>query len=121
MKPFASRIVADSSGHSLHCYEPKQSDAERYIFVIHRTPATAAVFGERFRRPFPRANLAALDRPGFGAPGPDRQTEDDESAISAARNRVNTYAPNLRNTSICIGREKINPYRFLKLRRKHEN
>ncbi len=71
MKPFALRIVTDSSGHTLRCYELKHSDAEWDILFIHRTPATAAVFGEQFRRPFPRANLGALDRPGFGASSPD--------------------------------------------------
>jgi pimeloyl-ACP methyl ester carboxylesterase len=73
MKPFASRVVTDSFGHTLRCYELKQPDAEWKIVFIHGTPATAAVFGEQFRNPFARANLAALDRPGFGASGPDRR------------------------------------------------
>src|SRR5438105_14215767 len=64
MKPFASRIVTDSSGHTLRCYELKESDAEWDILFSHRTASTAAVFGEQFRRPFPLPNLAALDRPG---------------------------------------------------------
>jgi len=62
----------------------KQSNAEWNIIFIHGTPATAAVFGEQFRRPFPHANLAALDRPGFGASGPDRRRpslEDQANAI----------------------------------------
>ncbi len=73
MTPFASRVVTDSFGHTLRCYELKQPDAEWDIIFIHGTPATAAVFGEQFRHPFPRANLVALDRPGFGASGPDRR------------------------------------------------
>ena len=60
MKPFASRIVSDSFGHTLRCYELKQPDAEWNIVFIHGTPATATVFGEQFRHPFPRANLVAL-------------------------------------------------------------
>ncbi len=73
MRPFAPRVVTDSFGHTLRCYELKQPDAEWDIIFIHGTPATAAVFGEQFRHPFPRANLLALDRPGFGASGPDRR------------------------------------------------
>ncbi len=85
MKPFASKVVTDSLGHTLRCYELKQPDAKWDIVFIHGTPATAAVFGEQFRHPFPRANLAALDRPGFGASGPDRRRpslEDQANAIA---------------------------------------
>ncbi len=81
-----SRMVVDSFGHTLRCYELKQPGAEWNIVFIHGTPATAAVFGEQFRHPFPRANLAALDRPGFGASGPDRRRpglEDQANAIGA--------------------------------------
>src|ERR1043166_6771076 len=86
MKPFASRVVTDSFGHTLRCYELKQPDAEWDILFIHGTPATVAVFGEQFRHPFSRANLVALDRPGFGASGPDRRRpslEDQATAIGA--------------------------------------
>ena len=84
MKPFASRVVTDSFGHTLRYYELKQPNVEWNIVFIHGTPATAAVFGEQFRHPFPRANLAALDRPGFGASGPNRRRpslEDQANAI----------------------------------------
>ncbi len=83
-KPFSSRVTTDSFGHTLRCYELKQPDAEWDIVFIHGTPATAAIFGEQFRHPFPRANLAALDRPGFGASGPDRRRpslEDQADAV----------------------------------------
>jgi len=86
MKPFASRVVTDSFGHTLRCYELKQPDAEWDIVFIHGTPATAAIFGEQFRHPFSRANLVALDRPGFGSSGPDRRRpslEDQANAIGA--------------------------------------
>ena len=86
MKPFAARVVTDSFGHTLRCYELKQPDAEWKIVFIHGTPATAAIFGEQFRHPFPRANLVALDRPGFGASGPDCRRpslEDQANAIGA--------------------------------------
>lgn len=86
MKPFASRVATDSFGHTLHCYELKQPDAEWDIIFIHGTPATATVFGEQFRHPFPRANLTALDRPGFGASSPDRHRpslEDQANAIGS--------------------------------------
>lgn len=73
MKKFSAQVLTGSFGHTLHCYELKQPDAEWNVVFIHGSPATAAVFGEQFRRPFPRANLAALDRPGFGASGPDRR------------------------------------------------
>jgi pimeloyl-ACP methyl ester carboxylesterase len=86
MKPFSSRVVTDSFGHTLRCYELKQPDAEWDILFIHGTPATAAIFGEQFRYPFPRANLVASDRPGFGASRPDRRRpslEDQANAIGA--------------------------------------
>ncbi len=86
MKPFSSTVVTDSFGHTLRCYELKQPAADWNIIYIHGTPATAAVFGEQFRHPFPRANLAALDRPGFGASGSDRRRpslEDQANAIGA--------------------------------------
>jgi len=86
MKPFASRFVTGSFGHTLRYYELNQPDAEWDIVFIHGTPATAAIFGEQFRHPFPRANLAALDRPGFGASGPGRRRpslEDQANAIGA--------------------------------------
>jgi pimeloyl-ACP methyl ester carboxylesterase len=86
MKPFASKIVTSSFGHTLRCYELKQADAKWDIVFIHGTPATAAVFGEQFRHPIPRANLLAADRPGFGASGPDRREpslDDQANAISA--------------------------------------
>ena len=86
MKPFASRVVTDLFGHTLRYYELKQPDAQWDIVFIHGTPATAGIFGEQFRHPFPRANLAALDRPGFGASGPDRHRpslEDQANAIGA--------------------------------------
>jgi len=86
MRAFSSRMVADSSGHQVRLYEHLEPSAEWNIVFIHGTPATAAVFGEQFRHPFPRANLAALDRPGFGASGPDRRRpslEDQANAIGA--------------------------------------
>ena len=86
MNEFASRVVTDAAGHRVRYYELKQPGAEWNIIFIHGTPATAAVFGEQFRRPFPHANLAALDRPGFGASGPDRRRpslEDQANAIGA--------------------------------------
>ncbi len=86
MRAFSSRMVADSSGHQVRLYEHLEPGAEWNIVFIHGTPATAAVFGEQFRHPFPRANLAALDRPGFGASGPDRRRpslEDQANAIGA--------------------------------------
>jgi pimeloyl-ACP methyl ester carboxylesterase len=86
MKLFASKIVTSSVGHTLRCYELKQANAKWDIVFIHGTPATAAIFGEQFRHPFPRANLLALDRPGFGASRPDRRVpslDDQANAIGA--------------------------------------
>src|SRR5882724_5242043 len=89
MRAFSSRMVADSSGHQVRLYEHLEPGAEWNIVFIHGTPATAAVFGEQFRHPFPRANLTALDRPGFGASGPDRRhpsLEDQANAVGALLN-----------------------------------
>jgi pimeloyl-ACP methyl ester carboxylesterase len=101
MKSFASKVLTDSLGHTLRCYELKQADAEWDIVFIHGTPATAAVFGEQFRHPFPRANLVALDRPGFGASSPDRRRpglEGQATAIAA----LLTNSPTSRRT-ILVG------------------
>jgi pimeloyl-ACP methyl ester carboxylesterase len=73
MKPFNSRVVTNSAGHLLHWYELKQPEAEWNIVFIHGTPGTAAAFAEQFKHPFPHADLAALDRPGFGGSGPSRR------------------------------------------------
>src|SRR5882724_2382349 len=86
MRAFSSRMVADSSGHHVRIYERLEPGAEWNIVFIHGTPATGAIFGEQFRQPFPRADLAALDRPGFGASGPDLRRpslEDQANAIGA--------------------------------------
>lgn len=73
MKAYPSKVVTDSFGHTVRSYELTATNAEWNIIFVHGTPATAAVFGEQFRYPFPRANLIALDRPGFGASGPARR------------------------------------------------
>ncbi len=86
MKPYASKVVTSSFGHTLRGYELKQADALWDVVFIHGTPATAAIFGEQFRNPFPGANLLAADRPGFGASGPDRREpglDDQANAIGA--------------------------------------
>lgn len=73
MKAYPSKIASNPSGRKLHYYELQQTNAEWNILFIHGTPATAAVFGEQFRHPFPHADLLAVDRPGFGASGPGRR------------------------------------------------
>lgn len=86
MRPYPSKVATDSLGHTLRYYELTQADAEWNLVLIHGTPATAAVFGEQFRHPFPRANLFALDRPGFGASGPDARRpslDDQANAVGA--------------------------------------
>jgi pimeloyl-ACP methyl ester carboxylesterase len=86
MKSFPSRVVTDRFGHSLRCYELDQPGARWNIVFIHGTPATAAVFGEQFRHPFPAANLIAFDRPGFGASKPHQKSpslEDQANAVAA--------------------------------------
>jgi pimeloyl-ACP methyl ester carboxylesterase len=70
MRSFESRTITDAFGHRVHSYILPQPDADWNIIFIHGTPATGAIFGEQFKRPFPRANLVALDRPGFGKSGP---------------------------------------------------
>lgn len=91
MRAFASKVVEDDSGHRVHYYELAQTDAEWNIVFIHGTPATAAVFGEEFRHPFPCANLYAVDRPGFGGSGPDARRpslDDQANAIGALLSRI---------------------------------
>jgi pimeloyl-ACP methyl ester carboxylesterase len=86
MKQHDSFTVADASGHKIHFYELKQPNPNWEIVFIHGTPATAAVFGEQFRRPFPHANVLALDRPGFGKSTPAARRpslEDQAQAIRA--------------------------------------
>ena len=86
MRSFASRTIADSFGHRVRFYELHQADADWNIIWIHGTPATGAIFGEQFKRPFPRANLVALDRPGFGHSGPAQKQpslDDQANALEA--------------------------------------
>lgn len=86
MRPYPSKVLTDSYGHKVRYYELAQPDAGWNLVFIHGTPATAAVFGEQFRRPFPHANLFALDRPGFGASGPDARrpsVDDQANAVGA--------------------------------------
>jgi pimeloyl-ACP methyl ester carboxylesterase len=86
MRPYASHVLTDSSGHTIHYYELRQTNAEWNIVFIHGTPATAAVFGEQFRNPFPHANLFALDRPGFGGSRPSARKpslDDQADAVGA--------------------------------------
>ena len=86
MEGDASKVKVDSFGHKLHYYELDQTNAEWNIIFIHGTPATATVFAEQFRHPFPCANIIALDRPGFGASGPARRwpsLEDQARAVGA--------------------------------------
>jgi pimeloyl-ACP methyl ester carboxylesterase len=97
MKAFASRTLTDSFGHTLRYYEIKQPGAHWNIVFIHGTPATAAIFGEQFRNPFPNANLIAFDRPGFGASKPIRKLPglDDQAEAVGAVLRVAAEHPTI--------------------------
>lgn len=100
MKPFASKVVTSAFGHTLRCYELQQADAKWDVVFIHGTPATAAVFGEQFRHPFPRANLLAADRPGFGASRPDRR----EPSLNDHANAIGALLPHERTRqTILVG------------------
>jgi hypothetical protein len=87
MRAFDSRTMTDSFGHRLHFYQQRQHDADWDIVFIHGTPATGAIFGEQFKHPFPRANLVALDRPGFGRSGPGRK----KPSLDDQANAVGTF------------------------------
>jgi len=91
MRLFASRTVTDAFGHRLHYFELRQPDAEWQIIFIHGTPASAAIFGEQFKQPFPHADLVSLDRPGFGSSGPPPRRpnlEDQANAVGAVLPRA---------------------------------
>jgi pimeloyl-ACP methyl ester carboxylesterase len=66
MTTASSHEVAGPNGRTLHYFRRLTDQAEWNVVFIHGTPATGAIFGEQFERPFPQANLYALDRPGFG-------------------------------------------------------
>ena len=83
MKGYVSKVKVDFSGRRLHYYELDQTNVEWNIVFIHGTPATAAIFAEQFRHPFPRANIIALDRPGFGTSGPPPRRPDLEDQARA--------------------------------------
>src|SRR6266540_2008494 len=108
MKPLASRIVTDSSGHTLRCYELKtarrrvghpfhsphacdRGGLRRTILPSFSAPQSCSTGPARLRC-FPSGSPQAEPR----RPGEcrrqcaEKQTEDNESAISVARNRVNT-------------------------------
>lgn len=55
---------------TLHYHLAAAPDAEWNLVFIHGTPASAGIWHAQFERPFPRANLLAYDRPGFGASRP---------------------------------------------------
>jgi pimeloyl-ACP methyl ester carboxylesterase len=91
MRSHVSRMVIDSFDHRLHYYELQQPSADWEIIFIHGTPASAAVFGEQFKHPFPHANLVALDRPGFGSSGPAKRKpslDDQANALEALLSRA---------------------------------
>jgi len=73
MRSYASGTLIDSFGHRIHYYELVQPQAEWRIVFIHGTPASAAIFGEQFKHPFPHACLVSLDRPGFGLSEPAKR------------------------------------------------
>jgi pimeloyl-ACP methyl ester carboxylesterase len=91
MRQFASHSFNDSAGHTIFYYELPQTNAEWNIVFIHGTPGSAAVFHEQFLHPFARANLFALDRPGFGPSGPDLRKPslaDQADAVDALLKRL---------------------------------
>src|ERR1044071_1961690 len=86
MRSHVSRTVTDSFGQRLHYYELRHPQAPWRIIFIHGSPASAAIFGEQFKHPFPHANLLALDRPGFGLSGPANRKpslDDQANALEA--------------------------------------
>jgi pimeloyl-ACP methyl ester carboxylesterase len=83
MKPYPVKFLNTPDGYRVRYYETKQPDALWDLVFIHGTPATAAVFGEQFHKPFPRANLYAADRPGFGGSDGDSRVPTLEAHVDA--------------------------------------
>ena len=61
-----ARSIAGTNGLPLRYFEQRADQADWNLVFVHGTPASAAIFWSQFSRPFPRANLYSLDRPGFG-------------------------------------------------------
>ena len=110
MKTFPSKVLADSFGHTIRYYELTATNAAWNIVFIHGTPATAAVFGEQFRRPFPNANLLAPDRPGFGASGPARRWPSLDDQVNALAELLPT---NSNRCTILVGHSYGGPVALL--------
>jgi len=110
MQAYASETLTDRSGRKVRCYELLQSNAVWNIVFIHGTPASAAVFGEQFRQPFPRANLFALDRPGFGASGPGRRRPSLDEQADAVGAVLSTIPP---GRTILVGHSYGGPVALL--------
>jgi pimeloyl-ACP methyl ester carboxylesterase len=93
MRAYASRTLTDTFGHRIHYYQLEAAHALWQIVFIHGTPASAAVFGEQFKHPFPQANLVALDRPGFGLSTPGRPKPNLDDQANALEALLSKTAP----------------------------
>jgi pimeloyl-ACP methyl ester carboxylesterase len=71
LKKVAESFTLGSSNSTLHGYSLRRANATITLIFIHGTPAQAGIWHAQFARPFPNANLIAIDRPGSGASTPD--------------------------------------------------
>ena len=67
---FAQPFRITTSDGSLCGYQFAVTDAATTIVFIHGTPAQAGIWHAQFAKPYPGANLIAIDRPGFGKSTP---------------------------------------------------
>jgi pimeloyl-ACP methyl ester carboxylesterase len=70
MRPYESTVVTNAAGDRVRCFQLKQPGARWNIVFVHGTPANAADFYAQFEKPFPGADLTAVNRPGFGGSKP---------------------------------------------------
>jgi pimeloyl-ACP methyl ester carboxylesterase len=66
LRKFATHFTLTSGNATLHGYSLTQTNARLTVIFIHGTPAQAGIWHAQFAKPFPAANLVAIDRPGFG-------------------------------------------------------
>jgi pimeloyl-ACP methyl ester carboxylesterase len=105
-RPFTLR----TNGFSVRYHLAESGNAVRNLVFIHGTPANAGIWYEQFAPPFPRANLIAYDRPGFGLSRPMRHDPHLEEQVAAL---TNLLAALPRHPTVLVGHSYGGPVALL--------
>lgn len=88
LKGIADPATLVTNGFTIRYHARTNADALWNVVFIHGTPASAAIWRSQFTDPFPRANLVAYDRPGFGASKPSARDPHLEEQVAALSHLV---------------------------------